>query len=243
MTGTILITGASSGIGRATAEHFAARGWTVGALARSAGPLEEMAGGEGNILPLPADVTDAAAVEAAVARLVEKAGRLDVLFNNAGMFGAAELIDDLPLETFEKVVNVNIHGMFNAARAAFGQMRRQSPRGGRIVNNGSISAQVPRHKSVAYTMTKHAVTGLTKALSLDGRDLDIACGQIDIGNARTPMVEAQHERARAEGKTPDASMDVQAVVNALWYMAGLPLEANVQFMTVMARQMPFIGRG
>ncbi len=243
MTGTILITGASSGIGRATAEHFAANGWQVGALARRAEPLQEMAAAAGSIVPLAADVTDAAAVEAAVAQLVEKTGRLDVLFNNAGMFGAAELIDDLPLETFEKVVNVNIHGMFNAARAAFGQMRRQEPRGGRIVNNGSISAQVPRHKSVAYTMTKHAVTGLTRALSLDGRDLDIACGQIDIGNARTPMVEAQHERARAEGRTPDASMDVQAVVDALWYMAGLPLEANVQFMTVMARQMPFIGRG
>lgn len=245
MTGTILITGASSGIGRATAEHFAARGWTVGALARSAGPLEEMAGGEGNILPLPADVTDAAAVEAAVARLVEKAGRLDVLFNNAGMFGAAELIDDLPLETFEKVVNVNIHGMFNAARAAFGQMRRQSPRGGRIVNNGSISATTPRPFSAPYTATKHAITGLTKSTALDGRPHDIACGQIDIGNAASEMTAKMGKGVpQANGETAvEPTIDPAHVADAVVYMASLPLDANVLTLTVMATKMPFVGRG
>ncbi|WP_425053008.1 SDR family oxidoreductase [Psychromarinibacter sp. S121] len=243
MTGTILITGASSGIGQATAEFFADKGWTVGALARRAEPLEEMAAKNDLIVPLPADVGDPEAVEKAFATFVDKAGRLDVLFNNAGMFGVAELIDDVPLDVWNNVVNVNLHGMFLCARAAFGQMRKQDPRGGRIINNGSISAHVPRPNSVCYTTTKHAITGMTKALSLDGRDLDIGCGQIDIGNARTPMVAAQHERARAAGTKPDASMDVSNVTEALWFMATRDLEANVQFMTVMAREMPFIGRG
>ncbi|WP_172298450.1 SDR family oxidoreductase [Pseudoruegeria sp. HB172150] len=243
MSGTIIITGASSGIGRATAEAFLEAGWVVGALARRAEALDELATKYDHVVPLPADVSDPDAVEKAVARFAETAGRLDVLFNNAGMFGVAEYIDEVPLDVWNKVVNVNLHGMFLMARAAFGQMRGQSPRGGRIINNGSISAHVPREKSVAYTMTKHAVTGLTKALSLDGRDIDIACGQIDIGNARTPMVEAQIERAHAAGKEPDPSMDVKHVVDAVKYMADLPLEANVQFMTVMARQMPYIGRG
>ncbi|MDF0602606.1 SDR family NAD(P)-dependent oxidoreductase [Psychromarinibacter sp. C21-152] len=243
MSGTIIITGATSGIGRATAELFAEKGWVVGAVARRADVLDEMAMAHDHMVPLAADVSDPAAVEAAVSRFVSSAGRLDVLFNNAGMFGAAEYIDELSLETWDKVVSVNLHGMFLMARAAFGQMRRQDPRGGRIINNGSISAHVPRPKSVAYTTTKHAITGLTKALSLDGRELDIGCGQIDIGNARTPMVEAQHERARAAGEVPDASMDVSNVTEAVHFMATRPLDANVQFMTVMAREMPFIGRG
>ncbi len=243
MSNTIIITGASSGIGQATAEHFAQLGWTVGALARRAEPLNDMAAAHPGIVPLAADVTDAEAVKNAMERFLDKAGRLDVLFNNAGMFGVAELIDEVPLDVWQQVVNVNLTGMFLMAQAAFGQMRRQDPRGGRIINNGSISAHVPREKSVCYTTTKHAVTGLTRSLSLDGRDLDIGCGQIDIGNARTPMVAAQHDRARAAGTEPDASMDVSNVVEAVEFMATRPLEANVQFMTVMARRMPFIGRG
>lgn len=243
MTGTIIITGASSGIGKATAEYFADQGWTVGALARRADALQEMADARAGIVPLAADVTDAEAVDNAMRTFTDKAGRLDVLFNNAGMFGVAEYIDEVPLDVWHKVVNVNLTGMFLMARAAFGQMRRQDPRGGRIINNGSISAHVPRDKSICYTTTKHAITGMTKTLSLDGRDLDIGCGQIDIGNARTPMVEAQHDRARAAGQEPDPSMDVQNVVEAVYFMATRELDANVQYMTVMARRMPFIGRG
>ena len=243
MSGTIIITGATSGIGKATAEHFVAQGWTVGAVGRRADVLDAMAGASDRMIPLAVDVTDADAVEAAFGDFVARAGRLDALFNNAGMFGKAELIDDLPLDVWHQVVNVNLNGMFLCARAAFGQMRRQDPRGGRIINNGSISAHVPRPKSVAYTTTKHAITGLTKALSLDGRDLDIGCGQIDIGNARTPMVEAQHDRARAAGQTPDPSMGVENVAEAVFFMATRPLEANVPFITVMAREMPYAGRG
>ncbi len=243
MSKTAIVTGASSGIGRATAELFLSKGWTVGLLARREGLLKEIAGAQDKAIPLAADVTDPEAVETAFARFVNRAGRLDVLFNNAGMFGTAGSIDEIALETWYQVVNVNLHGMFLAARAAFGQMRRQDPQGGRIINNGSISAHVPREGSVCYTATKHGVTGLTRTLSLDGREFDIACGQIDIGNARTPMVEEQIQRARAAGREPDPSMDVANVAEAVLYMATRPLEANVQFMTVMATKMPYIGRG
>ena len=166
-----------------------------------------------------------------------------MLFNNAGTFGHAGPIDEVPVDSWLQVVNVNLTGMFLCARQAFRHMRAQDPQGGRIVNNGSISAHVPREGSVCYTSTKHAVTGLTRTLSLDGRPFDIACGQIDIGNARTDMVAAQNERQIAAGREPDPSMDVQNVADALMYMANLPLEANVQFMTVMATKMPYIGRG
>jgi NAD(P)-dependent dehydrogenase (short-subunit alcohol dehydrogenase family) len=243
MSGTIIITGASSGIGMATAELFVEKGWVVGAMARRAEPLNALAEKHDNVIALSADVTDPDAVEAAVRRFSETAGRLDAVFNNAGMSPKPQPIDEVPLEVWNQTVNVNLNGMFLMARAAFGQMRRQDPRGGRIINNGSISAHVPRDGSVCYTTTKHAITGLTKTLNLDGRDLDICCGQIDIGNARTPMVAAQHERQKAEGRVPDPSMDVRHVADAVFYMADMPLEANVPFITVMANRMPYIGRG
>ncbi len=243
MSKTAIVTGASSGIGRATAELFLSKGWTVGLLARREGLLKEIAGAQDNAMPLAADVTDPEAVETAFARFVNRAGRLDVLFNNAGMFGTAGSIDEIALETWYQVVNVNLHGMFLAARAAFGQMRRQDPQGGRIINNGSISAYVPREGSVCYTTTKHAVTGLTRTLSLDGRPFDIACGQIDIGNAGTEMVAELSRRTVEAGGAPPHTMDVRHAAEAVLHMADLPLDANVQFMTVMATKMPYIGRG
>jgi NAD(P)-dependent dehydrogenase (short-subunit alcohol dehydrogenase family) len=240
---TILITGASAGIGRAAALGFLDAGWKVGLLARREEPLRAVTEGNANALALPADVTDAASVAAAFETFCDWAGRIDVLFNNAGIFGKAGPIDEIDVETWQDVVNVNMNGMFYCAREAFGRMRRQSPQGGRIINNGSISAHVPRDGSICYTATKHAVTGMTRTLSLDGRPFGIACGQIDIGNARTEMVEALHHRTIAAGKTPDPTMDVKNVTEALLFMATREPEANVQFMTVMATTMPYIGRG
>ena len=242
---TIVITGASSGIGRATAEVFLEAGWQVGLIARRADRLEEMAGQYPNAIPLPVDVTDAAGMEGAFDRFVQQAGRLDVLFNNAGMFGPAGPIDDIPLDGFEQVMNVNVRGMFIAARLAFGHMRQQSPQGGRIINNGSLSAHNPRPGSVCYTLSKHAITGLTRSLSLDGRAFDIACGQIDIGNARSELVEELN--ARALEADPNVvlmpMMEVGEAARSVLHMAEMPPEANVQFMTVMATKMPYIGRG
>jgi len=180
------------------------------------------------------------AVEAAFDTFTAQIGRLDVLFNNAGTFGRAALIDELGHEDWRQVVDVNLNGMFNCARAAFGRMRTQAPQGGRIINNGSISAHTPRAHSVAYTTTKHAITGLTKSLSLDGRPFDIACGQIDIGNARTELLEGI---IASNPDDPPPTMDVAEVVRAVLHMANMPPEANVQFMTVMATKMPYIGRG
>jgi len=240
---TIIVTGASSGIGKATAEAFLEAGWTVGLLARRAEALQEVAQGQSLATVLPCDVTDAEAVERAFDAFVAEHGRLDVLFNNAGMSPTPQPIDAVPVDTWMHVVNVNLTGMFLCARQAFKHMRRQDPRGGRIVNNGSISAHVPRDGSICYTATKHAVTGMTRTLSLDGRELDIACGQIDIGNAETDMVRALNAAKVAAGKPADPAMDVRHVADAVLYMAGLPLNANVQFMTVMATQMPYIGRG
>ena len=235
---TILITGASSGIGRATAEVFLEAGWKVGLVARRANRLEEIAAAYENAVALPADVTDPEAMEVAFAAFVEKAGRLGALFNNAGMFGPAATIDEVPVEAFDEVVAVNLRGMFISARLAFTQMRRQDPQGGRIINNGSISAYVPRENSICYTTTKHAVTGITRTLSLDGRPFNIACGQIDIGNAESELV------AGLKAKNPDMpTMAVEDAARSVLYMAGLPLNANVQFMTVMATKMPYIGRG
>jgi NAD(P)-dependent dehydrogenase (short-subunit alcohol dehydrogenase family) len=242
MTKTMLITGASSGIGRAVAERALAAGWRVGLFARRADPLHAVAA-SGEALVLPGDVTRRAEIEAAVGRLAEAWGRLDVLFNNAGIFTPAGTIDEIDPDDWDRSVAVNLTGMFNAARVAFAQMRRQSPQGGRIINNGSISAYAPRPGSVCYTTTKHAITGLTKTLSLDGRPFDIACGQIDIGNAATDMVQSLNDRARAEGREPQPTMDVANAAEAVLHMAGLPPEANVQFMTVMATKMPYIGRG
>ena len=240
---SILITGASGGIGRATAERFLDEGWTVGLLARRETELEKVAAGRDNAVVLVADVTDADAMERAFSGFIERAGRLDVLFNNAGLFTPAAPIDEISLSDWDLAVGVNLTGMFIAARLAFGQMRKQDPRGGRIINNGSISAHVPREGSVTYTTTKHAITGMTKSLSLDGRPFDIACGQIDIGNARTELLDGIVEKAIAAGEAPPPSIDVSLVSDAVWTMANLPLEANVQFMTLMATKMPYIGRG
>jgi NADP-dependent 3-hydroxy acid dehydrogenase YdfG len=242
---SILITGASSGIGRATAELFLAKGWKVGLLARRAAPLEDMAKAHENAVPLVADVTDPKAVEDAFAAFRQKAGRLDVLFNNAGIFTPGGTIDEIALDDWYACVNVNLNGMFLAARSAFAIMRAQDPQGGRIINNGSIAAHVPRPNSIPYAATKHAITGMTRSLSLDGRAFDIACGQIDIGNAATPMVEDLSRKLMQEN--PDAQpqqvMAVDDAAGAVLHMAELPPQANIQFMTIMATKMPYIGRG
>ena len=240
---SILITGASSGIGRATAELFLAEGWRVGMLARRADLLEELAAKHDAAVPLVADVTQADQVAAAFDSFTARAGRLDVLFNNAGIFTAPGTIDEIPLDHWHSAVAVNLSGMFLAARCAFAAMRAQQPQGGRIINNGSISAHVPRPGAVTYTTTKHAITGLTRQLSLDGRPFDIACGQIDIGNAETPMVAELKQRALAEGGEVPETMAVEDAARSVLHMAKLPLAANVQFMTVMAPKMPYIGRG
>ncbi|SMR82662.1 NADP-dependent 3-hydroxy acid dehydrogenase YdfG [Aliiroseovarius halocynthiae] len=240
---SILITGASAGIGRAVAELFLAKGWTVGLLARRKKVLEDVAAGRGNAHVLVADVSDPEQIEAAFAQFVEVVGRLDVLFNNAGLFTPAATIDNVSVEDWAHAVSVNLSGMFLSARAAFAQMRAQSPQGGRIINNGSISAHVPREGAVTYTVTKHGITGLTRQLSLDGRPFDIACGQIDVGNARTDLLQGIIDAAVDSGHAPPPSMDVDEVARSVWHMATLPPEANVQFMTVMATKMPYIGRG
>lgn len=234
---SIIVTGASSGIGRVTAEYFLAQGWRVGLIARRADKLEEMA--HENAVLLPCDVTDETAVDAAFARF----GHIDVLFNNAGMFGPQTTIDKIALDDWKQVLDVNLTGMFLCARAAFCQMRQQKPQGGRIINNGSISAFTPREGSVCYTTTKHGVSGLTKTLSLDGRAFDIACGQIDIGNARTDLVLNLEKARAAQGLEPLPSMAVEDVARSVFHMATLPPEANVQSMMVMATKMPHIGRG
>ncbi|MCP4821795.1 MAG: SDR family oxidoreductase [Shimia sp.] len=238
---SIIITGASQGIGRTTAELFLDAGWRVGLLARSANKLAEIT--HENAIALIADVTDEAAMAQAFADFTAQTGRLDALFNNAGLFGPAGPIDEVPLAGFDQVMNVNVRGMFVAAQLAFKHMRTQAPQGGRIINNGSLSAYVPREGSVCYTMSKHAITGLTRTLSLDGRPFDIACGQIDIGNAATDMVAGLNDALVADGKDPIATMDVDAAAKSVLHMAELPLSANVQFMTVMATKMPYIGRG
>ncbi len=245
MAQSIIITGASSGIGRATAQVFLEAGWQVGLLARRRDKLAEAAGSAENAHVLVADVTDSDGLARAFADFTGAVGRLDVLFNNAGMFGPSGTIDQIAPADWQQVVNVNLTGMFHAARLAFAQMRAQYPQGGRIINNGSISAHVPRPGSVCYTTTKHAITGLTKTLSLDGRAFDIACGQIDIGNARTKMVADLIERLHATDPDGDPvqTMDVGDAARAVLHMASMPPGANVQFMTVMATKMPYIGRG
>jgi NAD(P)-dependent dehydrogenase (short-subunit alcohol dehydrogenase family) len=237
---SIIITGASAGIGAACARAFLDAGWRVGLIARRRGALDAVAQGHVSAVVLPCDVTDPDAVKAAFDSFAAQAGRLDVLFNNAGSFGQAALIDDLDVDEWRQVVDVNLHGMFLCARAAFHLMRTQQPQGGRIINNGSISAHAPRPMSVAYTTTKHAITGLTKSLSLDGRAFDIACGQIDIGNARTALLEGII--AASPDEAPP-TMDVADVARAVLQMADLDAAANVQFMTLMATKMPFVGRG
>lgn len=236
---TIIVTGASSGIGLATAEAFLEDGWRVGLIARRTDRLEDLARMYDTAVPLPCDVTSEVAVENTFASF----GRLDVLFNNAGMFGRQATIDEVSLEDWKAVLDVNLTGMFLCARAAFKKMRTQTPQGGRIINNGSISAHTPREGSVCYTTTKHGVSGLTKTLSLDGRPFQIGCGQIDIGNAQTDLVRGLEATRAAEGLDPLPTMDVGDVAQAVLHMASLPPEANIQTMMVMASKMPHIGRG
>jgi NADP-dependent 3-hydroxy acid dehydrogenase YdfG len=242
---TILITGAGSGIGRVTARAFLDAGWRVALVGRRAEPLHDTADGHANALVLPFDVTDAEAVAQGFATIAADWGRLDTLFNNAGVSLPSAMIDEIPVEDWLQLSNINITGMFLAARAAFGLMRRQDPQGGRIINNGSVSAHVPRYGSAPYTISKHAVTGLTRALSLDGRRFNIACGQIDIGNALTDMaVKMTQGVPQADGSIEvEPVMDAAHVAASVLHMASLPLSANVQFMTVMATAMPYIGRG
>jgi NAD(P)-dependent dehydrogenase (short-subunit alcohol dehydrogenase family) len=246
MTGrTILITGGGSGIGRVTARLFLEEGWRVALIGRREDALAETAGGNATALALPCDVTDEAAVDAAVDRIAQEWDRLDVLFNNAGMNVPSAPIDEIPVADWRRLCDTNITGMFLTARAAFRQMRRQDPQGGRIINNGSISAHVPRPGSAPYTMSKHAVAGLTRTLSLDGRPFDIACGQIDIGNAMTDMAERMTRGVpQADGSIkPEPMMNAAEVARSVLHMATMPTGTNVQFLTVMATNMPFIGRG
>ncbi len=245
MSKTIVITGASSGIGAVTANLFLEAGWQVGLIARRETALVDFAAGRENAHVLVADVTDETAMETSFNTFVQAVGRVDVLFNNAGILGAAGLIDEISVQDWRSIVEVNLTGMFIAARCAFAQMRHQNPKGGRIINNGSVAAQSPRPNSVGYTTTKHAITGLTKSLSVDGRAFDIACGQIDIGNAETELL--RDLNARALAANPDMEiqpmMDVHHAAAAVKHMADLPLSANVQSMTIMATNMPLIGRG
>jgi NAD(P)-dependent dehydrogenase (short-subunit alcohol dehydrogenase family) len=242
-----LVTGAGTGIGRSVAAALVAEGWNTVLAGRRLDKLEEaaesMAGAR--VVPVACDISKADDVDALFARIDREFGRLDLLFNNAGMGYKSTLIDEIPVDVWQDVVGVNLTGSFLCARAAFGMMRRQQPMGGRIINNGSISAYAPRPGSVPYTTTKHAITGLTKTLALDGRPFDIACGQIDIGNALTEMAAPMTKGVpQANGDMAvEAVMDVQRVADAVQHMASLPLDANVLFMTVMATKMPFVGRG
>lgn len=241
----ILITGGGSGVGRVTAHLFLEQGWKVGLIGRRADALAETAAGNPNALVLPCDVTDAAAVDAAFGKAAAEWGQLDVLFNNAGAVLPSKMIDDISVEEWRNVADVNITGMFLCARAAFRQMRNQDPMGGRIINNGSVSADVPRPGSVPYTMSKHAVTGLTRTLSLDGRKFNIACGQVDIGNALTNMAEAMTKGVpQADGSIGiEPVIDAKTVAQSVLHMASQPDGANIQWLTVMATNMPYIGRG
>ena len=237
-----IVTGASDGIGRAVAERLHGAGWRVGLIARRAERLNALAHDLGAVA-LPCDVTDADAVQVAFHDFAEAEGRLDLLFNNAGVFTPAAPIDEIPVAAWRQAVDVNLTGMFLCARMAFRLMRRQSPQGGRIINNGSVSAHVPRPGAAAYTATKHGVTGLTRQIALDGRDLGIACGQIDIGNAQTALLEGIAEAAIASGEAPPEMMSLDHVADAVLSMASLPLSANVLFQTIMATRMPLVGRG
>jgi NAD(P)-dependent dehydrogenase (short-subunit alcohol dehydrogenase family) len=244
-----LVTGAGTGIGKAAALALMREGYAMVFAGRRREPLEQAAA-EGRAtgrpaLVVPTDVGDPASVAALFAQVRETFGRLDLLFNNAGSGAPPVPLEELRVEKWQQVVNVNLSGMFYCTQEAFRIMKAQQPRGGRIVNNGSIAAHAPRPHSAPYTATKHGVTGLTKATSLDGRQYDIACGQIDVGNALTEMTRRMGQGvAQADGSlAPEPTMDVEDVARAVVYMASLPLEANVQFMTVMATRMPYLGRG
>jgi NAD(P)-dependent dehydrogenase (short-subunit alcohol dehydrogenase family) len=240
-----VVTGGGSGIGAAAARALADDGWTVVLAGRRREALAAVAAGSDRLDPVPADVTDEASVRALFGTTMRRHGRVDLLFNNAGRSARPTDLDALDLAAWNAVVAVNLTGAFLCTREAFGVMRRQEPRGGRIINNGSISAHAPRPRSAAYTATKHAITGLTKSTALDGRPYDIACGQIDIGNAATDLAGGfATGTAQADGTVrPEPLMDVAYVARAVVYMASLPLDANVATMTVMATRMPFVGRG
>lgn len=244
-----LVTGAGSGVGRLSAIALLDDGWTVVLAGRRAEPLQALAAEASargqHAVPVPTDVTDPASVQALFDTIEQEFGRLDLLFNNAGVNAPAVPMDELPLDAWFNAINTNVTGVYLCARAAFGLMRRQSPQGGRIINNGSISAHTPRPYTAPYTASKHAVTGLTKALALDGRAFNIVAGQIDIGNALTELSERMTRGVlQANGTTaPEPMMDATHVANAVRHMASLPLEANVLTMTVMASAMPLVGRG
>jgi NAD(P)-dependent dehydrogenase (short-subunit alcohol dehydrogenase family) len=242
---TILITGGSSGIGAAAARGFAAAGYKVAICGRRRDRVEAVAAEAGGALGLVCDVTQPAEVARMFIQLRESFGHLDVVFNNAGQSSPAASFGDIDVETWQNVINTNLNGAFYVARDAFRAMRDQNPQGGRIINNGSISAYVPRPGAVPYAASKHAITGLTRSISLDGRAFSIACGQIDIGNVATDMTASMETGMLQANGTfmPEPTFKLEHVVDALLYMAGLPLEANVQFMTVMATNMPYIGRG
>jgi NAD(P)-dependent dehydrogenase (short-subunit alcohol dehydrogenase family) len=243
-----IVTGAGSGIGRAVALAFLGAGYRTALAGRRREPLEETAAASGageGALALPTDVTRPDSVNALFEETVRRFGRVDVLFNNAGRFAPGVPLEDLTFDQWRQVVDVNLTGMFLCTQAAFRVMKAQVPRGGRIIDNGSVSAHAPRPNSAPYTATKHGVTGLTKAAALDGRKYGIACGQIDIGNALTDMTARMTQGVpQADGSVrAEPTMDVQHVATAVLHMASLPLEANVQFLTIMATAMPYIGRG
>jgi NAD(P)-dependent dehydrogenase (short-subunit alcohol dehydrogenase family) len=244
-----LVTGAGTGVGKSAAVALAKAGYAVVLAGRRKDMLEgtakEIAAAGSKSLVVPTDVSDPQAIKALFAKTKEAFGRLDLLFNNAGIGAPPIPLEDLPYEKWKAVVDINLTGPFLCTQEAMKIMKSQTPRGGRIINNGSISAHAPRPFSAAYTATKHAITGLTKSTSLDGRQYDIACGQIDIGNAVTPLTERMTAGVlQPNGTTmPEPRMDVEHVGNAVAYMASLPLDANVLFMTVMASKMPFVGRG
>ncbi|HEX6930868.1 MAG TPA: SDR family oxidoreductase [Streptosporangiaceae bacterium] len=248
MTGVAVVTGASSGLGRRIARTLLAAGWRVAAAGRREAGLTETIGtaepGDA-AMAVPTDVSVPDSVAGLFGAVERRWGRLDLLVNNAGVFGPGGAADEIPYEGWQQIVAVNLTGAFLCASHAVRMMKAQRPRGGRIINNGSISAHSPRPRSVGYTATKHAITGLTKSLALDGREFDIACGQIDIGNAATEMTRALERGAlQADGTVaPEPTFDPQHVADAVLFMAGLPLDANVQFLTIAATKMPFIGRG
>ena len=240
-----MVTGAGSGIGRQVARALLGAGYDVALAGRRVDALRETAEGAGGALVVPADVGSAASVEALFEEVRRAWGRVDLLVNNAGMFGPPGAVDEISYDDWQRALDTNLTGAFLCAQHAVRMMKRQRPRGGRIINNGSVSAHAPRPGSVAYTATKHAITGLTKSISLDGRAYDIACGQIDIGNAATEMTAGiAGGTLQADGRRmKEPTFDVEHVARAVLYMASLPLDANVQFMTITATTMPFIGRG
>ena len=249
MSGVAVVTGAGSGIGEAVTRALLDAGWRVALAGRRTERLDvvagDRAGADGTALTVAADVADPTSVTALFDAVHRRWGRVDLLVNNAGTFGPGGTVDEIAVEDWVNAVAINLTGSFLCARAAFAAMRAQAPQGGRIINNGSISAHVPRPSSAAYTSTKHAITGLTKSLSLDGREFGIACGQIDIGNAATDMTAGIATGAKqADGSVrPERTFDVKHVAEAVRYMAGLPLDANVQFLTIAATTMPWLARG